>query len=343
MNTYFQRCTRFVIFALILTLLIPVMSVETESSQTKPVKLKVLLLPFLSFGPYFIAEEEGFFAEQGLEVEYIKMDGASEAIPALLHGELDVVAGTISIGVLNAIARGGTIKIVADKGHVVPSTGCPTNAILVSKTLFDIGKLDDPAQLQGRKIAVDPIGTDGYYVEKVLKTIGLTFDDVTTKDLPFPALPKALGTSIDIAQVSEPWLTRILKLGNAALWIPAKDVVPNFQLAVIMYGTNLLDKNPDAGRRFLTAYLKAVRQYNQGKIARNVDILSKYTGLEPELLQEACWPAIYDDGRIHIQSVLDFQTWALEKKLLDALVSEDQFWDNNFIEYANQMLRAPSK
>lgn len=93
----------------------------------------------------------------------------------------------------------------------------------------------------------------------------------------------------------------------------------------------------------MVAYLKAVRQYNRGKIERNIEILAKHTGLDRELLKKCCWPAFHDKGQINIESIVDFQSWALKKGFLDKGVSPDQFWDPSFIEYANKVLDTAKK
>ena len=103
------------------------------------------------------------------------------------------------------------------------------------------------------------------------------------------------------------------------------------------------EENPDAGRRFMVAYLKAVRQYNQGKTERNLEILAKYTKLDKELLTEACWPSFRSNGRINVRSILEFQDWAVKAGLLDNRVTVDQFWNPGFIEHANKILEASSK
>jgi NitT/TauT family transport system substrate-binding protein len=81
-----------------------------------------------------------------------------------------------------------------------------------------------------------------------------------------------------------------------------------------------------------------VRQYNQGKTDRNLEIVAKHTELDLDLLREACWPSIHNNGMINVQSVIDFQDWGLEQNLLDGLVSEEQFWDSSFAQYANKVL-----
>jgi len=215
---------------------------------------------------------------------------------------------------------------------------------MARRALVETGQLDSPLQLKGRRIDVNPVNFAGFYLEKVLNTAGLTFDDITIEDTPASAQLEALEKgSLDLVNAQEPWVTRMLQAGGAVLWMPAQQVIPDFQIAVILYGPTLLDENPDAGRRFMVAYLKAVRQLNEGKTERNLDILAEHTELDREFLRQACWPSFRDDGRINVQSVLDFQVWAVEKRYLDRQVTEDQFWDPSFVEYANEVLGSPSQ
>jgi len=317
-----------------------------EQDQPESVALKVGILPYISYAPFFIAKEEGCFAEQGLQVELVRPGNVSEAIVALVQGDLDVAGGTVNCGYLNAMARGAKIRYVADKSYISP-TSCTYAAFIARRVLVEAGELDSPAQLSGRRIAIpDSIRASvlGYYIEAMLKTTDLTLDDIEIVNLPSPAQMEALeeGT-VDLILTGEPWVSRILNAGHALLWMPVQQVVPDYQHATILYGHTLLEENPDAGRRFMVAYLKAVRQYNQGKTERNLEILAKHTGLERELLDQLCLPPMRNDGRINVDSVLDFQEWAVEKGYLDSAVTEDQFWDPSFVEYANEVLGASSQ
>ena len=314
-----------------------------EQPTAEPVTVRVVLLPYLTFAPLFIAEEEGYFAEQGLQIEFVKMRRSSEAVPSLAEGELDVIGGTSSTGLLNAIARGATIRFVADKGYLA-STGCAFAGLVARRALVESGELESVTQLRGRRIALNPVSTSGYRVEKLLNTAGLTLDDVETFDISNAVKLEALekGT-IDVAIAQEPWLTRILQAGHAVLFMEVRPVTPDFQLGLILYGPTHLDDNPEAGKRFMVAYLKGVQQYNQGKTEGNLEILAEYTELDRQLLDDMCWPSFRDNGHINVRSTLDLQAWALEKGYLDAPVTEDQFWDPSFVEHANEVLGAASQ
>ncbi|MFC2023722.1 ABC transporter substrate-binding protein, partial [Chloroflexota bacterium] len=104
MNQRLQRST--LVCLALLALFLLSCAIPGAERQPELVKLKVLKLAYLSFAPFFIAEEEGFFADQGLEIEFVPFKRSSEAIVPLVQGELDVLAGTLSFGLLNAMARG---------------------------------------------------------------------------------------------------------------------------------------------------------------------------------------------------------------------------------------------
>ncbi|MFC2023719.1 ABC transporter substrate-binding protein [Chloroflexota bacterium] len=304
----------------------------------EPVTLRVVTLPRISYAPFYIAQEEGFFAEQALEIEFVEMKRSSEAIPALAQGDLDVVGGALSVGLLNAIAREARIKLVADKGHTA-SSGCSSSVLIARRELVEGGQLEDPAQLKGLRVSLNPAGFTGYYVEKLIAPFGLGLDDLEILKHPAAVELEALAEgAIDIIATSEPWVTHILQGGYGVIWLPVQDIVPGSQQSLLWYGPSLLDENPEAGKRFMVAYLKAVRQYNEGKTERNLEIMTNATELERELLIEACWPRLRDDGGINAESVLDFQSWAVDEGLLDIPITEDQFWDPGFVEHANQAL-----
>jgi NitT/TauT family transport system substrate-binding protein len=336
-SVHLSRQSTYVVFTLVL-LLQGCAFFESAQDRPEPVTLRVLVQPYLSYAPLFIAQDAGFFAEQALQVEFVQMNEAVEAVPALTQGTLDVAAGLIWPAHLNAIARGARIRIVADKGYIGPQD-CSYTTIMVRPALIENGELGSPAQLRNRKIVLNSASFTGYYLDTLLNTAGLTLEDIEIVDVPVPARPEALEKgSVDGVIVSEPWVTRILQGGQGALWMPAEEVIPESQVGSIFYGPSLLDKDPDAGRRFIIAYLKAVRQYNQGKTERNVEVMAEYTRLDRELLNQACWPTVRSDGRISVQSVLDFQAWAVRRDLLDSPLTEEQFWDPSFVEYANQVL-----
>ena len=342
MNSHHFRRILF-LFLVISSLLLPSICLSADRQGKSLVSLKALLTPFISFAPFFIAEEEGYFSEQGLDVHFINLDDASKAIPSLLKGDLDIVGGTISVSMLNAMAKGEKMRLVADKAYI-SATGCDHFALIARKDSIKGVNISDPAYLKGKKVAVKPARSTEYYLEKILEKSGLTIHDIIAINIPDEIIIEAIkNRNIDFAVTAEPWITRAIDTGQGMVWIPAKQIIPDWQIAIVLYGPNLIDKYPDSGNKFMVAYLKAVRQYNKGKTKRNLDIINKYTGLTNEFLIRSCWAPLRDDGQIHIQSILDFQSWAFRKGYIDKPATKDQIWDPRFIEYANKVLDGPKR
>lgn len=309
--------------------------------EQEPVHLKVTSQPYISFAPYYIAQAEGYFVEEGLQVEFVDLTG-EEATPLLIQGDLDVIVG-FGVYYLNAMARGADIKVVADKGHI-GATGCSSGALVVRRELLETGELDSVAELDGRTVPLRSASMEEYYLDRLLDTAGLTLDDLELTFMPQPAELEAMAQgTIDLSMSSEPWATRHVQTGNAVAWMPYNDFVPGEQHATVVFGPSLLQTNPDAGRRFMVAYLKGVRRYNEGKTERNLEIMAEFSGLDQDLLRAACWFDFYDDGHVNVQSIIDFQEWAVEKGHLDTVVPEEQFYDPSFIQYASQALGAPGQ
>ncbi len=330
----------FMSIVLMTTACVPIQPRQAEGAvPTNLTKLKVLLLPFLSFAPYFIAQEEGYFAEQGLEIEFVQMQQGTEAIPALVQGQIDVYGGFINVGLLNAMATEDNIKVVADKGYLT-TEGCAPDVFMISMNGEIEQQLSDPAQRPDLHFSANVASVEGYFISKILAPHDLTLADIQIDYIADAAAElDALGSgAIDVAIVSEPWVTRISQAGAGQVWQRISDSAPAFQSGVVVFGPTLLNQNPDAGRRFMTAYLKGLQQFAEGKTERNVAIIAQYTNLDPALLQDLCWTAFQPDGKINAESIVEFAQWANVNKYLDTVPTIDQIWDSTFVDSAHASL-----
>lgn len=308
---------------------------DDGSDPGEPVNIRVgANRLILTNAPLIIAEAEGFFAEQGLRVEIVAIpQSTSQVAPTLARGGLDVLAGGFNAGLFNAIARGAPIRLVAEKGHIDPDR-CTTNGLVGRRSLVESGELADLRRIRHRRVAVNPKSSSGYAVERLLAPFGLTLDDIETVQLPNPSLVDALDRgAVDLAWVEEPWVTHLTSAGHTVLL----SSLPR-DFAAIIFGPTLLEKNPDAGRRFMVAYLEGVRRYLEGKTERNLEVLARATGMDADLLERACWPAVRGDGRLDTGSVVDFQRWAVRQGLLARSAPTEEFWDPAFVEHANRVL-----
>src|SRR5690349_23730833 len=102
-----------------------------------PVHVRVGSLVTLALAPFLIAETRGYFAEEGLEVEYVRFDSGARQVAPLAAGQLEVGQGSHSAGLFNALASGIDLKIVAGNGSLIP--GRSPSQIVARKELVDAG------------------------------------------------------------------------------------------------------------------------------------------------------------------------------------------------------------
>jgi len=299
---------------------------RTAVAAAAPRKLRVMFLPHVSWAPIMIAEAEGFFKAEGLDVEHVTGLRAEEGVAALVTDGIDVLPGPVRAGFLSAVAQGAKIRIVAGQGEL-SRDGCTYFGIVVRP-----GLQPSPAT-PIRKMRTSQDGVARYIVSRMLEPHRIPLSSIETIRLPEAVLVSSLerGT-IDAVAISEPGLTRSTKVGK--LWIRAQDVLPDFQWGVIAFGERLLEEDRDTGIRFMRAYERGAEQYRQGKTPRNVAIIAKATGDSEELTREACWPSFPVGSGIEWESIAQFQRWANTERLMERTVTRDQVWDSSFVSAA---------
>ena len=101
-------------------------SQEEPTEELKPLEpvelIKIAEDGSPSGAGFYIATERGYFAELGLESEYVTFQSSAYMLPALAAGQVDVAGGIMTTSFLNAVERGLDIKIIADKAAIYPAS-----------------------------------------------------------------------------------------------------------------------------------------------------------------------------------------------------------------------------
>lgn len=305
---------------------------QPAAKEPEMTTVKVAYLPLISNAPLFIAKEEGYFARQGINVEFEKFQSGAATLPALINGDIAVSGGALSPGLFNAIAKDAHVRIVADKGGAVPGA-CSANGLVVRQDLFKTGKVRNVSDLKGRKVMAS--NDQDYSIFRILALGNLKADDIEMVNLDYPSGIIALKNgAVDAGVLVEPYITQATANGTAVVLISANEYAP-YMPYPLYYGPAFLDKDPDLGRRFMVAYLRGVRQYNEGKTEHNLAILSNYTHLDKELLKQTCWVPITENGTVRRQPVMEYVDWLYAHKKINQNLPEDQLFDMSYASYAN--------
>jgi NitT/TauT family transport system substrate-binding protein len=303
----------------------------------------------ISDAPIVIAEAKGYCREQGIRTTVINLVTGSQMVAPLGAGQIDIAAAATSAGLFNAAARGIGLKIVADKGSNLP--GYAYVSLLVRKQLVDSGKFKTLKDLKGLRVAEPGKGgSTGSTVNEALKSAGLHYDDaVHVYNMGFPEMVTALKNgAIDAAIAPEPFNTFAREQGIAVRF-PSDAFYPRQTIAVVLYGPDFIAKRADVAHRFIVAYLKGVRFYNEAirdghfagpKAAELIDLMVKETRYkDPALYQKMVPNGCDPDGRVDRPSLeKDLAFYRANKFVENETIGVADVVDDSFVDAALKAL-----
>jgi NitT/TauT family transport system substrate-binding protein len=296
---------------------------------------------------FYIAQARGFFADQKLKAEFVVFDSGPRMIAPLGVGQIDVGAGAVSAGLYNAAARGIDVKIVADKAST--PRGYDYMPILVRKDLVSSGQVKSLADLKGLKIAAaGPGSSANSKLNAALIKAGLTYKDVQNVNMGYPQQVAALTSkAVDGSVTTEPMATQAIRTG---VGVPISDgtLYPDQQVAVLLYGSDLITKRRDVAERFMIAYVQASRVYNDATRGGRfdgpgadavIDLIIKHTALKDrEVFKDMIPNGISPDGDVNRTSLATDLAFFVSEGLIEKPVTVDDVLDMSFVDKAKKKL-----
>ena len=146
----FVRATRrAVLVAAATAVLVPAL-VSAQALEKKKVTIAVGGKNLLYYLPLTVAEQKGFFKDEGLDVEIVDFAGGAKALQAVVGGSADVVSGAFEHNI-NMQAKGQSMRAFVLQGRA------PQIVLAVStKTMPNFKSVAD---LKGKKIGVSAPGS----------------------------------------------------------------------------------------------------------------------------------------------------------------------------------------
>jgi NitT/TauT family transport system substrate-binding protein len=280
----------------------------------------------LTFTPFYIADRLGFFKAENLDVRFSTINSAAQMIAPLGVGQIDVGGGAISAGLYNAVARGIDVKIVSDMGSDPKGYGFDT--LVVRKSLVASGGYKSVKDLRGKTIGITGPGiSTTALVAALLKTGGLTLDDVKLVVLSVADQITGMENgSVDASVMPEPGPTIAENLGAGVKLVKDDAYYPNQALVVMLFGTNFTKAHHDVGVRFMRAYLRAVRVYNDNlkgghiagpQAAEIMTIFAQETHQDRAVLGRVTPPGNDPDGKLNLASMHRDYDFFKQRGLID--------------------------
>ncbi|MEI4771566.1 ABC transporter substrate-binding protein [Psychrobacillus sp. FJAT-51614] len=292
---------------------------------------------------FYIAKEKGYFEDYNIEVEFAQFANSDEMLPALASGDVDIAGGVSTASFFNAIAQGIDVKIIADKGHNVP--GKSYFSFVIGNHMKD--EIKEYKDFKGKRIAVSSKNSiDEYIYLEMLKHAGLTPEDVEFVLLgDFGSMLGAIENgSIDAALQIEPLIAQGIEKGFHERFGDATDYAPESQIAMVLGSPKFMNEEKDVSLRFMAAYLKGVRDYNdafvkgEGK-AEVIDIMTQHTSLkDPALWEKVFVTGLDPNGKMFLDDVKKQYDVYKANGAIDGDVDFDKAVDTFITEKAVEIL-----
>jgi NitT/TauT family transport system substrate-binding protein len=202
-----------------------------------------------------IAQQAGYFKDEGLSVTFTQIPGSQEVIAALNKGDLDM-SNTDSPSTIQARLSGIPTVILA-----VP----------VTKPIFDLivpASITKPEDLKGKTVAVTKVcDSNCFQLRLALQSWGLKAqDDVKLLGLgDFPGAYAGLTSGqVQGAMLAPPFNFQAIKAGYHPL-TDLSTLPINYPTAVVQSTEKFTAAHPDTVAAFMRAYVKAIQRYKADK------------------------------------------------------------------------------
>ena len=172
---------------------------SAKVSGLEKTTLTVGAVPVADEAGLYIAQDEGLFAKQGLNVKIDSIISSADATKGQNDGTYDITAGNSVSYIQDQVTGQSNLEIIAEGSLMQPDT----------QALYTLpgSSVKDVSDLKGKRIGVNALNNIGtLLISSVLQGYGLSPRQVHFVPVNFPAMGQALKQHvIDVAWLPEPF------------------------------------------------------------------------------------------------------------------------------------------
>ncbi len=290
-----------IIALLFLPLLFLIVGCGGESKQELRT-LKFGLMPDVDAVPFVIAQEKGYFAEEGLTVELQPFKSAIDRDSALQSGNLD---GAVSDMLAVAFAKDGGFDV-----KITSRTDGSYKLIAAPK----MEKLT-VAALANKEVAVSRNTIIEYVTDHILESHAMSGDDVAKVVIPQIPTRLELLQNGKLAAATLPEPLASVAIHNGCHFIEGSDEI-GINPGVILFTQKSTKEKQKEIKALYRAYNKAVKYLNSTDRSEYIDLVVEKSGFPPAAKEALVFPT-YKEAELPRESdVKDCVAWLKNKDLI---------------------------
>ena len=285
--------------------------------------LRIAVIPVLDTLPLYVAEQQGYFAAENIEVELLPVKGAQERDTMIQAGEADgMLTDVPGVGIFDRDTA--QVKIVSMARKSYPES--PLFRLLAAPE----SDVNSPADLAGVEIGISQNTVIEYVTDRMLEQSGLSADQIAIIEV--SAIPvrfeQLMANQIQAATLPDP-------MAQGAVAAGARLVVDDSQFtgysqSVLVFTVEAIEGKPETIAKFLSAWDQAVADLNADPEAFG-DLLIEQ-GRVPESIQGSYAMPPFPRGEITSEAQwADVVEWLLAKDLIDQEIPYQDVVDDSFL------------
>jgi len=314
------------------------LSLGLAASQAEALdKINVSAIKAATFGGAFIAQERGYFAKEGFEVNFVYFDASPPIAVATVARGLDFGMAATAAGFFNLSDK---LRIIGGFAREAP--GFQGMTFVASQKGWDSG-IHSLKDLGGHTISIGTVGSSPHYsLSLIEKKFGI--DPATVRIQPLQAATNqataVAGGSVDAAVTMSTILMPGVQSGQTKLLGFVGDETP-WQLSSIFTTVKTAD-NVAFVERFLRAYKQGAHDYiaafvgPDGKRADQptalavLEIISKYVGQSPDQVKKAI-AYVDPDAKLDVKDLQNQVDWYASQGMLKNHIDVSSVIDKRYL------------
>lgn len=285
---------------------------EDESSDAEAVEepLRVALLPILDVLPFYVAEQNGYFAEEGVTVQAVPVASAVEREQLMQAGEIDGMLNELHSTALNNREGRQVVSVMTARAA---SAEAPLFRVLAAPE----SGIASPADLAGVPVGISENTIIEYVTQRLLEAEGVPAADVVPQ--PVPSIPERyqllMEGQIDAATLPDPLAQSAVEDG--AVLVIDDSAHPEYAVSVLTFSADAVDNRTEDVRAFLRAWDRAAADINAAPEAYRALLLEKVQ--VPPNVQETYEVPPYPRAEVPTaEQWADVTAWLVEKGLVQS-------------------------
>lgn len=262
--------------------------------------------------PLYLAEKNGYFKQQGLNVTVEPILTSVTAIPQLVRGNVNIIAGANDVSFFNGVAKGTlNVKLIA------PAGSCTSSSF--SLLTLPHSSIAKPANLAGKTISVPTTASiNTLLIDAQLRDYGVNPSLVHYVAIPFADASAALQAHrVDAVSLIEPFLTEAEVAGAQELIPLCVGPTANVPLSGDFASASWAAKNPHTVAAFQKAMAEgaAAADSNHGADEAALEANTAIKSSIVSLVNFNSYPTSLDVAQLQRIANLMFDDGMLKSKL----------------------------